>query len=97
MDYTQSDHLEHRQGHWLCKGAKGEKGVTMVLTQGKSGKNYIIKAVPGEGEVRLHLEGMGFVPGSKIAVVSRMGENLIVNVKGTRVALDRNLAECVVV
>ena len=66
----------------------------MVLTQGKSGKNYIIKAVTGEGEVRLHLEGMGFVPGSKIAVVSRMGENLM---KGTRVALDRNLAECVVV
>ena len=32
-----------------------------------------------------------------VTVISDIGGNLIVNVKGTRVALDRNLAECVVV
>ncbi len=69
----------------------------MVLAQGESGKNYIIKAITGEGETRLHLEGMGFVPGSRITVVSRLGQNLIVSVKGSRVALDRSLLECVVV
>lgn len=69
----------------------------MVLTQGAKGNNYIIKAVFGEGETRLHLEGMGFVPGTKLTVVSRMGGNLIVNVKGSRVALDECLAKCVMI
>lgn len=73
------------------------RGNGMVLTQGSNGRNYIIKAVTGEGEVRLHLEGMGFVPGTKLTVVSRMGQNLIVNVKGSRVALDENLAKCVMI
>ncbi|MBQ9069249.1 MAG: ferrous iron transport protein A [Eggerthellaceae bacterium] len=69
----------------------------MVLTQVQSGKDYIIHALDGEGEVRLHLEGMGFVPGTKLSVVSRIGDNLIVNVKGSKVALDASLAKCVIV
>lgn len=69
----------------------------MVLTEGRNGKSYIIKAVTGEGETRLHLEGMGFVPGTRMTVVSRMGQNMIVNVKGSRVALDENLAKCVMI
>lgn len=69
----------------------------MVLTQGTSGKRYIIKAITGEGEVRLRLEGMGFVPGASLGVVTSMGRNLIVNVKGSRVALDENLAKCVMI
>lgn len=69
----------------------------MALTQGARGKRYIIKAIVGEGEVRLRLEGMGFVPGASLGVVASMGRNLIVNVKGSRVALDENLAKCVMI
>lgn len=67
----------------------------MVLTQVQSGNDYIIHAITGEGEVRLHLEGLGFVPGTKLNVVSRIGDNLIVNVRGSKVALDASLAKCV--
>lgn len=69
----------------------------MVLTTAQPGGEYIIHAIDGDGDVRLHLEGMGFVPGTKLKVVSRMGGNLIVSVKGSRVALDQKLAQCVMV
>lgn len=69
----------------------------MVLTTAQPGGDYIIHAISGDGDVRLHLEGMGFVPGTKLKVVSRMGGNLIVSVKGSRVALDQKLAQCVMV
>lgn len=69
----------------------------MVLTQVQPGGDYIIHAITGEGEVRLHLEELGFVPGTRLNVVSRIGDNLIVNVRGSKVALDASLAKCVLV
>lgn len=69
----------------------------MVLTQVQPGGDYVIHAITGEGEVRLHLEGLGFVPGTRLNVVSRIGDNLIVNVRGSKVALDASLARCVLV
>ncbi len=69
----------------------------MVLTEVQAGSSYIIHAITGEGDVRLHLEQLGFVPGTKIDVVSRMAGNLIVGVKGSRVALDGQLAKSVMV
>ena len=69
----------------------------MVLTTVQAGKDYIIHAVTGEGDTRLHLEGLGFVPGAKLSVVARNGGNLIVGVKGSRVALDEKLANCIIV
>ena len=73
------------------------KGAAVVLTQVQQGKDYIIHALDGEGETRLHLEGLGFAPGTKLSVVSKIGENLIVNVKGSKIALDAALAKCVLV
>ena len=69
----------------------------MVLTQVQQGKDYIIHALNGEAEIRLHLEGLGFIPGTRLSVVSKIGENLIVNVKGSKIALDAALAKCVLV
>lgn len=69
----------------------------MVLTQVQEGRDYIIHALAGEGETRHHLEGLGFVPGTKLSVLSRLGDSLIVNVRGSKVALDASLAKCVMV
>ena len=51
-----------------------------------------ISEVKGKPEVKRRLEDMGFVVGSPIKIVSSINENLIVCVKGTRVALDKTLA-----
>lgn len=69
----------------------------MVLSMMPSDKDRIIHAIAGEGEVRMHLETLGFVPGTKVRIVSRNGDNLIVSVRGSRVALDGALAEFVIV
>lgn len=69
----------------------------MVLTTARPRDTYIVHAVQGEGDVRLHLEGLGVTPGTKLKVVQRFGGNLIVNIRGSRVAVDKRLAEHVLV
>jgi len=57
----------------------------------------IIKKVGGSAEIKSHLSDMGFVPGSSVRVISTVGENLIVDVKGSRIALSGELARKIMV
>lgn len=54
-------------------------------------EHTIIKIGGGE-KTRSHLENLGFVQGSRVSVVNELSGNLIVNVKDTRIALDKELA-----
>ena len=54
-------------------------------------EHTIIKIGGGE-KTKNHLENLGFVQGSKVSVVNELSGNLIVNVKDTRIALDKQLA-----
>ena len=65
----------------------------MVLAEVKKNGVYHVKQLHCMGDMHHHLEDMGFVPGEPIQVVSRIGGNLIVNVKGSRVALASDLAK----
>ena len=47
--------------------------------------------------MRSHLEDLGFVPGGTVTVISTIGGNLIVNVKESRVAIDRQMAAKILV
>lgn len=69
----------------------------MPLIVADSGEEYIIKKVGGSPEVKQHLENLGFVVGGTVAVVASMGGNLIINVKESRVALSRELAQKIMV
>lgn len=51
-----------------------------------------IRRILGKAETKRHLEELGFVVGEDISIVSQFGGNLIINVKGSRVALDKTLA-----
>lgn len=55
-------------------------------------KSYIIKKIGGNQEVKAHLADLGFVVGGDISVVSSLAGNLIVNVKGARVAIGEAMA-----
>lgn len=55
-------------------------------------ENTILK-VSGTPEVKQHLADLGFTPGGQVTVISTVGGNVIVNVKETRVALDKELAQ----
>ncbi|MCM1173494.1 MAG: ferrous iron transport protein A [Blautia sp.] len=65
----------------------------MPLLFAKEGESNLIKKVTGKEETRLFLEKLGFVNGAAITVISSIGGNLIVNIKDSRVAIDRNMAK----
>ena len=64
----------------------------LPLTYANVNEMNVIRKVGGSLEIKKHLEDMGFVTGAVITVVSTINGNLIVNVKDSKVALDRSLA-----
>ncbi len=64
----------------------------LPLSYAEANEPNVIRKVTGNPEMKKHLEDMGFVAGAVITVVSTVNGNLIVNVKDTKVALDKQLA-----
>lgn len=69
----------------------------MPLAIASAGEEVYIKRVGGKEETRRFLETLGFVPGTMVKVVSKTGDNLIVSVKDTRVALNREMAQKIMI
>ncbi len=67
------------------------------LTFADVGDKIIIKKIKGKDETRRFLGNLGFVEGGEIVIVSDNGGNLIVNVKNTRVAISREMANKIIV
>lgn len=64
----------------------------MPLTMAKAGETVTIRKLTGKDEVRQHLAELGFVVDTDVTVVSEIAGNLIVQVKDSRVALDKGMA-----
>ena len=62
------------------------------LTAAKAGETVTIRKISGRDELRRHLAELGFVVDSNVTVVNEMAGNLIVQVKDSRVALNREMA-----
>lgn len=62
------------------------------LTMAAIGETAAIQKITGRDEIRQHLAELGFVVGSEITVVSKIGGNLILQVKDSRIALDASMA-----
>ncbi|MDR0513895.1 MAG: ferrous iron transport protein A, partial [Coriobacteriaceae bacterium] len=58
----------------------------------KRGQDAIVAKVRGKGELHHHLENLGFVEGAPVSVVCESGGNLIVQVKGSQIALNKQVA-----
>ena len=58
----------------------------------KQGETVTIRKITGKDEVRQHLAELGFVVDGEVTVVSELGGNLILQVKDSRIALDRAMA-----
>ena len=63
----------------------------------KSGERVTIKKITGKDEIRQHLAELGFVVDSDITVVSEIAGNLIVQVKDSRIALDKSMANRIMI
>ena len=69
----------------------------MPLSMAQMGECNIIKKVGGREETRKFLEKLGFVAGSAVTIISEAGGNLIVNIKESRVAIGRDMANRIMV
>ncbi len=69
----------------------------MPLILSEIGEENVIKRIGGKSEVKSHLENLGFVVGSTVTVINSIGGNIIVNVKNSRIAISRELAQKIMV
>lgn len=69
----------------------------MPLSMVKEGEANIIRKVGGKEETKRFLENLGFVTGGTVTVISEMGGNIIVNVKDSRVAIGKDMANKIMV
>lgn len=56
-----------------------------------------VTKVKGAAELRKHLSDLGLVEGAEVKVISRVDGDVIVSVKGARLALNRTMASHVMV
>lgn len=69
----------------------------MPLTLAQTGEENIIKNIGGKREVRAHLENLGFVVGAAVSVINTIGGNVIVNVKESRIAISKEMAQKIMI
>ena len=69
----------------------------MPLSMMEAGKPNVIKKVGGKEETRRFLENLGFGVGGTVTVISETDGNMIVNVKDSRVAIGKDMANKIMV
>ena len=69
----------------------------MPLTMAKPGETVTIRKITGKDEVRLHLAELGFVVDETVTVVNELAGNLILQVKDSRIALDKTMANRILI
>lgn len=68
------------------------RGERMPLSLLGVGETSLITRIGGPSETRQFLEGLGFVVGSLVTVLSSQGGNVICSIKDTRVAISKGMA-----
>ncbi len=69
----------------------------MPLTMARPGETVTIRKITGKDEVRQHLAELGFVVDSAVTVVTELSGNLILQVKDSRIALDKTMANRIMI
>lgn len=69
----------------------------LPLSMAGVGSTTTIESIKGKEDVQRFLASLGFVSGSTVTVISDRGGDLIVNVKDSRIAIDRSMANKIMV
>ncbi len=68
----------------------------MPLSNLKVGQTGTISKIDGKDSIQKHLRNLGFVEGEQVAVINELMGNVIVNIKGSRVALNQSIADRII-
>ena len=69
----------------------------LPLSMAGEGTTQTIAKITGKDEVRRHLAELGLVVGEEVTVMNSLGGNLILQVKESRISLDRALCTRIMV
>ncbi len=69
----------------------------MPLAMARAGERGVIRKITGKDEVRQHLAELGFVVDTEISVVNEIAGNLIVQVKDSRIAINKAMANRIMI
>ena len=69
----------------------------MPLTMARAGETVTIRKITGKDEVRQHLAELGFVVDTDVTVINEISGNLILQVKESRIALDKSMANRIMI
>ena len=69
----------------------------MPLALAEIGEENAVKKIGGSPEIKKHLENLGFVVGGYVTVITSLGGNVIVNVKGARIAISEEMARKIMI
>ena len=67
------------------------------LDQISTGQERQIKKISAAHDTIRFLNGLGFVENEMVSIISETGGNLIIKVKGSRVAVDKKIAGLILV
>ena len=70
----------------------------LPLTLAKTGNKILVARISGTPDMKKHLEDLGFVVGTQAEIISASGDgNVIVNLKGSRLAFTQEMARIIMV
>lgn len=69
----------------------------MSIHMADKDRYYTIKHVGGSEEVRRFLANLGFVKGAKVMLMSALGDNVILNIKDSRIAVNADMARHIMI
>ena len=67
-------------------------GCVLPLNLVHTGQKVCVRSITGKDETKRFLGNIGFVEGAEVSVVTEMNGNVIVNIKGARVAISKSMA-----
>ena len=69
----------------------------MPLSMVNIGEKKQVKKINGKDETKKFLANLGFVEGSEVTIVSELSGNMIIDVKSSRIAIDKSMANRIIV
>lgn len=69
----------------------------LPLSMAGRGVKMQVCSLRGGEEQKRHLASLGFAPGAEVSVVSDLAGDIIVDVKGARIALGKQMAQKIMV
>lgn len=76
----------------VCRPGQSSLRHVLPLSMVCAGERVKVKSISGKDDIKRFLSNIGFVEDTEVTVVSEMNGNVIVNVKGTRVAISKSMA-----